>query len=121
MKPTPTPWIAVGYDVRQPNGRHVAYTGPHHTLAEFYPPACKAEDEANARFIARACNNYDALVDALRPFADYLSIMETMGGTTPKSGPVWAVCAKAGNAEITVEDMQRARAALALATGKESA
>ena len=44
--------------------------------------------------------------DALKPFAAFEAVRFAMGGTTPKQGPYLAVCGKAGEAEITVEDMQ---------------
>lgn len=34
QKRTPEPWIANGYDIKQPRGRYVASTGPHHFPAE---------------------------------------------------------------------------------------
>jgi hypothetical protein len=67
---TPTPWISDDYDVRQPNGRFIAYTGPSHTPDAIYPPACKAEDKANAEFIVRACNSHESMVEALQGVLD---------------------------------------------------
>jgi len=55
----------------------------------------------------------DGLMEALQPFAHYITVMEAMGGTTPKSGPVWGCHSRTGDAEISVEDMQQARAAIA--------
>jgi len=56
MKPkyTPGPWEIRGYDVYQKHGRHICYNGPHHTQDKKYPPACKMQDESNARLIAAA-------------------------------------------------------------------
>jgi len=51
--------------------------------------------------------------EALRPIAEYESIRKTMGGTTPKSGSLLGVGSRNGEAEITVEDMQRCIDALA--------
>jgi hypothetical protein len=51
---TPGPLVADGYNVRQPGGRHCAYTGPHHTPESEYPPQCRREDEANAVLYAAA-------------------------------------------------------------------
>jgi len=97
MKTTPTPWTFDGYNVSQPSGRYIAYTGPSHTPDDIYPPACKAEDEANAEFIARVVNSHGPLVNALENMMD--------GGL---EGP-------------TPQAIDMARAALALATGKKSA
>ena len=52
VRHTPAPWFCDGYNVRQPGGRYIAYTGPNHTPAHEYPPACAAEDKANARIIS---------------------------------------------------------------------
>jgi hypothetical protein len=101
--PTPTPWNYTGYEVRQPDGRYIAYTGPHHTVDDFYPPACKAEDEANAEFIARACNSHQRLTHMVEAFKVAASL-EGLG-----SNAAW-------------KDMiDEAGELLALATGKESA
>ena len=58
----------------------------------------------------------DDLVEALKPFARYLDVLETMGGNTPRSGTYCGVTSSsAGDAEITIEDMQAARSALSRA------
>lgn len=73
-------------------------------------------DTARARLIAAA----PELLEALKPFARYLEVLQEMGGNTPKTGPYMAVSsAVAGDAEITVEDMIAARAAIAKATGAD--
>lgn len=48
------------------------------------------------------------IIEALRPFAHYWKVMRSMGGTTPRTGPVWGCHSKAGDAEITCEDLARA-------------
>ena len=58
--PTPDPWIADGYDLRQKNGRMIAYFGPHHTPADEYPLSCRLQDEANAQWVAAARNELAA-------------------------------------------------------------
>lgn len=55
------------------------------------------------------------MAEALAPFAAYERIRQTMGGTTTRDGVIWNVESRAGRAEITVEDMQRAIAALTAA------
>ena len=50
--PTPPPWIAEGYDLRQKHGRMIAYFGPHHTPADEYPMSCRLQDEANCQWVA---------------------------------------------------------------------
>jgi hypothetical protein len=103
MKTTPTPWTFDGYNVSQPSGRYIAYTGPSHTPDDIYPPACKAEDEANAEFIVRACNNHQRLTHMVEAFKVAASL-EGLG-----SNAAW-------------KDMiDEAGELLALATGKESA
>lgn len=62
--------------------------------------------------VARLETENAALRKALKPFADYEAIRQTMGGTTPKSGTVWACESKHGAAEITAEHMQAAIAAM---------
>ena len=58
--PTPPPWIAEGYDLRQKNGRMIAYFGPHHTPADEYPMSCRLQDEANCQWVANAHNELAA-------------------------------------------------------------
>ena len=58
--PTPDPWIADGYDLRQKHGRMIAYFGPHHTPADEYPLSCRLQDEANAQWVAAARNELAA-------------------------------------------------------------
>ena len=58
--PTPEPWIADGYDLRQKNGRMIAYFGPHHTPADEYPMSCRLQDEANCQWCATARNELAA-------------------------------------------------------------
>jgi hypothetical protein len=103
---TSTPWIADGYNVRQPSGRYIAYTGPSHTPDDIYPPACKAEDEANAEFIVRAANSHESMVEALQGVLDAfpdLALFEDADGLS--MAPLH----------------KRIVSALAAATGKESA
>ena len=59
--PTPDPWIADGYDLRQKNGRMIAYFGPHHTPADEYPMSCRLQDEANCQWVAAARNELAAV------------------------------------------------------------
>ena len=58
--PTPPPWIAEGYELRQKHGRMIAYFGPHHTPADEDPLACRLQDEANAQWVANARNELAA-------------------------------------------------------------
>jgi len=58
--PTPPPWIADGYDLRQKHGRMIAYFGPHHTPADEYPLSCRLQDEANCQWVATARNELAA-------------------------------------------------------------
>jgi len=67
-KPTPIPWKAEGYYIRQPMGRMIAYTGPHHTLSDKYPNSCRLEDEANAAYIVKCANAHESLVKALEAY-----------------------------------------------------
>ena len=60
--PTPGPWIADGYDLRQKHGRMIAYFGPHHTPADEYPMSCRLQDEANAQWVAAAPAELDRLL-----------------------------------------------------------
>ena len=96
--PTPGPWKADGYHVRQ-SGQHgtrmiadVCYTGPHHTPLDEYPQSCRIADEANARLIAAS----PCLLKMLQRVAQF------------------------GN-DLTTEDLAEIDATIARATGKESA
>lgn len=71
--PTPGPWIADGYDLRQKHGRMIAYFGPHHTPADEYPMSCRLQDEANAQWVAAAPA---ALADAKAEAAHYMSVAQ---------------------------------------------
>ena len=64
--PTPGPWIADGYDLRQKNGRMIAYFGPHHTPADEYPLSCRLQDEANCQWVANARNELAAARERVR-------------------------------------------------------
>ena len=88
-KHTPGPLIADGYNVRQPNGRHCAYTGPHHTPPNEYPEQCRREDEANAVLYAAAPDMLSAIktsvgnvrsLCATNPgaFTEWLALLETV-------------------------------------------
>ena len=51
--------------------------------------------------------------EALKPFARYIDVLETMGGNTPRTGTYCGVTSSVmGEAEITIEDMQEARSRL---------
>lgn len=71
--PTPGPWVADGYDVRQKHGRMIAYFGPHHTPADEYPLACRLQDEANAQWVAALPA---ALAAAQQEAAHYMSVAQ---------------------------------------------
>ena len=65
-RPSTGPWRARGYDVWRKGGEHVAYCGPNHTPESVYPAACRARDEANARFIALAPEMAEVIADLLK-------------------------------------------------------
>ena len=65
-KHTPTPWVALGRDIEDSNGEHLATTY-HMAGGEI------GISSSNADFIVRACNNHDQMVAALKailPFAE---------------------------------------------------
>lgn len=115
---TPGPWRS------DPNSVTGSVWAGNEFVASVYPNAptdASVFDEwprlgelrANARLIAAA----PELLEALQPFARYLEVLQEMGGNTPKTGPYMAVSSSiAGDAEITVEDMIAARAAIRKAT-----
>ena len=70
--PTPDPWIAEGYDLRQKNGRMIAYFGPHHTPADEYPLSCRLQDEANCQWVAAARNELAAEREKVRVLREAL-------------------------------------------------
>lgn len=102
---TPGPWVEDEYKGGWIEGV-VEYAGCGSHEAEW-------TSEANKRLAFAA----PELLEALRPFARYLEVLQEMGGNTPKTGPYMAVSSSiAGDAEITVEDMISARAAIRKAT-----
>ena len=98
--PTPEPWIADGYDLRQKNGRMIAYFGPHHTPADEYPMSCRLQDEANCQWCATARNELAAEREQVRVLREALALAAESG-------------------ELTGWYLQQARAALA-ATKEDS-
>lgn len=54
----------------------------------------------------------EALRSALKPFAEYERVRSEIGGNAPRTGTLFGVNTRAGDAEITVEDMRAAQAAL---------
>ena len=84
--PTPGPWVADGYDLRQKNGRMIAYFGPHHTPADEYPMSCRLQDEANAQWVAAARNELAAereKVRVLREALESIVVSEHLDGCCP--------------------------------------
>ena len=60
-------WTSNGNNVRVgTNGRHVAYTGPHHTPPHEYPAGLAKEDESHAQFIANGPAIYRAALAVLQ-------------------------------------------------------
>ena len=63
--------------------------------------------------VERLSAEREGLREALEPFDRFLTVLDSMGGNTPRSGVFYAIeSAGQGVAEITVEDLRRARAAL---------
>lgn len=66
-------------------------------------------------YMRRQAARAEQMKAALKPFALYIDVLETMGGNTPRSGTYCSVTSSVmGEAEITVEDMQSARIAMDL-------
>ena len=85
-RPTPGPWVADGYDLRQKNGRMIAYFGPHHTPADEYPLSCRLQDEANCQWVAAARNELAAereKVRVLREALESIVVSEHLDGCCP--------------------------------------
>jgi len=77
VRHTPGPWEVRRSDVYQVGGRHIAYTGPHHTPESDYPQGCKLVDDANARLIAAAPELLQALEKANTFIAGFSSETRT--------------------------------------------
>ncbi len=54
----------------------------------------------------------EALRSALNPFSEFERVRSAMGGNSPKAGILYGVHSSAGDAELHVEHMQAAQAAL---------
>lgn len=65
---SPLPWSQHCFLIKSAKGDHVTHTGMGNL-----PPSRSSESEANAEFIVRAANNYDALVEALEALEPYLT------------------------------------------------
>jgi len=79
-------WTANGNNIRVgTNGRHIAYTGPHHTPPHEYPAGLAKEDEAHAIFIAKSPAIYRAALSVIeahrtcnsRTWHDSIDALET--------------------------------------------
>ena len=79
--PTPDPWIADGYDLRQKHGRMIAYFGPHHTPADEYPLSCRLQDEANCQWVANARNELAAEREKVRVLREALQAIRALNPT----------------------------------------
>ena len=85
----------------------VCYTGPHHTPPEEYPKSCRIADEANARLIAAAPELLEALINLVKAEDEGEQAMVDIGIIEPETHDHPVIAAS--------------RAAIAKATGKESA
>jgi hypothetical protein len=120
QKFTPGPWtLCRTIDGEKTVAFHVA-ADPHgslHPVVEYREGKVRApeEIEANARLISAAPEMYDALA----PFAEFARVYlaQGPGGNRPTEGAIYSISFAGGDAEITVEALQRALAALAKATG----
>ena len=76
MNHTPTPW-RMGPALHE--GYHAAVMALSHTLIANFGDGSvgKAEHEANAEFIVRACNSHDAMVEALEAMYLQMSHFES--------------------------------------------
>lgn len=120
--PTPEPWIADGYELRQKHGRMIAYFGPHHTPADEYPMSCRLQDEANCQWVAAARNELAAARNELaaasqaydRVMAIHGTVLEDLAAEREKVRVLQeALALAAESGELTGWYFQQARAALA--------
>lgn len=58
--------------------------------------------------IARLRAEVEELRNALTPFAEFALVRSAAGSTSPKTGPVYSVHTRLGEAEITAEDFEAA-------------
>lgn len=108
-EPTPLPWFKTptsnGWLICSRGDPIVATCGPD-----------DATTEANADLILRACNSHEALLSALRPFAEAAQEVRGIGGIHMSQQYLWKP--QNGNrvtAGITAQHLRDAVAAIALA------
>lgn len=58
--------------------------------------------------VARLRDEVEWLRNALTPFAEFALVRSAAGSTSPKTGPVYSVHTRLGEAEITAEDFESA-------------
>lgn len=104
--PTPGPWT-----VSKSPDDMIVCDSEGGSIADCAPPGpwmTLAEARANAAFIVKACNSYDALVKALRPFIEALPGHEHAKLIDKRYGDFNPI-----QATVTKAQMQAAREALA--------
>lgn len=70
--------------------------------------ALLVEAEELRKEVARLRAEVEGLRNALTPFAEFALVRSAAGSTSPKTGPVYAVHTRLGEAEITAEDFEAA-------------
>ena len=70
----------------------------------------------DASFARKLERERDEAREALAPFAKYMTALEGLGHA-PKEGALWGCHTPTGDAEITVEDLKRAREITEAPTG----
>lgn len=58
--------------------------------------------------VAELRDEVEVLRNALTPFAEFALVRSAAGSTSPKTGPVYSVHTRLGEAEITAEDFEAA-------------
>ncbi len=118
MNHTPGPWKVTVDTAKNSDGEIFQYARIEQVARQFtngrYMSVSGCIDEHDARLIAAA----PELLEALKPFANVACLFDDgrRGGTMPKTGPWQSWPRLDGDYELTVEDLQKARAAIAKAT-----
>lgn len=94
-----------------PEGNYVLHTDHAAQIARLRAEVEKVRGYEVAPLEAKVAelrDEVEVLRNALTPFAEFALVRSAAGSTSPKTGPVYSVHTRLGEAEITAEDFEAA-------------